>query len=498
MKSKLVKKVIAASLATVMTVGLAACGNEPTSAPGSSTPDASTPEQSEASTPAESTPAESTPEESSAPEEEVSPYTVLTDENGNVYDLGGMEIIMRDWWSSTEPAEPVNDYEEARDAYREWIQETYNFTFKQQAISDWGSTPQDFVDYSTAGGDENYIFILREDAATTAAMNNNLMYDLATLDCLDFSEAKWGPGVHKLMSKGDSIYCMYAGDTEPRTGVFWNKRLLEEAGVDPNKPYELQESGEWTWDAFTDLLSQVQRDTDNDGVIDIAGMAFNNRVFFNCAVYSNGGDYVGQENGQYVYKLESDETLEALEWAVKALADYRMVDPEGSEWDYYINAWMNGEFVFCVEDAYCAGSTADGKKWGPMEDEYGFVCFPKGPKATDYTNIYSNNPVAIPACYDADKAWKLAFAYNLWTDPIPGYEDYEAWKPGYYKNFPDTEAVDYTITRMMTNGRVTYHGLIGNMDIGAELLDKLPGSVVSEQVEAIRDTWQAYIAEANK
>ena len=252
MKSKLVKKVIAASLATVMTVGLAACGNEPTSAPGSSTPDASTPEQSEASTPAESTPAESTPaestpEESSAPEEEVSPYTVLTDENGNVYDLGGMEIIMRDWWSG-DPVDPVNDYEEARDAYREWIQETYNFTFKQQAISDWGSAPQDFVDYSTAGGDENYIFILREDAATTAAMNNNLMYDLATLDCLDFSEAKWGPGVHKLMSKGDSIYCMYAGDTEPRTGVFWNKRLLEEAGVDPNKPYELQEAGEWTWD----------------------------------------------------------------------------------------------------------------------------------------------------------------------------------------------------------------------------------------------------------
>ena len=229
MKSKIAKKVIAASLATVMAVSLAACGNEPAPTTGSDTPDASTSEQSsapEASTPEESSAPEASTPEASTPEEEVSPYTVLTDENGNVYDLGGMEIIMRDWWSG-DPVEPNNDYEEARDAYREWIQETYNFTFKQQAISDWGSAPQDFVDYATAGGDENYIFILREAAPTTSAMNQGLMYDLATLDCLDFSEAKWGPGVHKLMSKGDSIYCMYAGDTEPRNGIFFNKRLLE-------------------------------------------------------------------------------------------------------------------------------------------------------------------------------------------------------------------------------------------------------------------------------
>ena len=59
MKSKIVKKVIAASLATVLTVGLAACGNEPAPTTGSDTPDASTPEQSSEA---------STPEESSAPE----------------------------------------------------------------------------------------------------------------------------------------------------------------------------------------------------------------------------------------------------------------------------------------------------------------------------------------------------------------------------------------------------------------------------------------------
>ena len=114
-------------------------------------------------------------------EEEVSPYTVITDENGDPIDLGGIEIIIRDWWSG-DPAEPTNDYEEARDEYREWIQETYNFTIKQTAISDWSSTPADFVDYATTGGDEYYAFILRDDPAITSAMATGLMYDLSTLD----------------------------------------------------------------------------------------------------------------------------------------------------------------------------------------------------------------------------------------------------------------------------------------------------------------------------
>ncbi len=492
MKSKIAKKVIAASLATVMTVGLAACGNEPAPTTGNDTPETSSvqPSSEESSAPD----VESTPEESSV-EEEVSPYNVLTDENGNVYDLGGMEIILRDWWSG-EPGDPTNDYEEARDAYRDWIQETYNFTFKQTAISDWGSAPQDFVDYASTGDDgNNYIFIVREAAPTTAAIDNGLMYDLATLDCLDFSEAKWRgeAGVHTLMSRNNSIYAMYGEATEPRTGIFFNKRLLEEAGIDPNKPYELQESGDWTWDALIDMCAQVQRDTDSDGVIDVYALTQNDSVFICNAVYSNGGDFVGRENNEYVYKLENDETVEALTWAVDTLNQYKLPYPEGAAWNYYEQAFLNGEAVFCSEDVYKAGGT-----FSTMEDDFGFVCFPKGPKASDYTNIYSNNPVVIPACYDAQKAWNLAFAYNLWTDPVPGYEDYESWRPGYTNNFRDNEAVDYTISRMMVNGRLTYHGLIANMDLGNDLTySLLDGTSVSEHIEKIRDTWQSYIAETN-
>ena len=424
-------------------------------------------------------------------------YTVITDENGDPIDLGGMDIVIRDWWSG-DPAEPTNDYEEARDEYREWIQETYNFTISQQAISDWTSTPADFVDYATTGGDENYIWILRDDPAITSALSSGLMYDLATLDCLDFSLPKFQRNkLHEQYAKGDSIYAMYAGYSEPRTGVYFNKRLLNDAGIEPETIYDMQADGTWTWDAFEEMMAAVQRDIDNDGVIDIYGLTLNEGNMTTIAVFSNNGSYIGKNDDGYFYNLESPETLEALEWTVDMFTKYDLPDPEGAEWDYYKEAFINGQAAFMVEDEY-AGTP--GNFLQDMEDEVGFVMFPKGPQRDDYINVWSNNPVAIPACYDADKAWKLAFAWNLYTDQPAGYEDYMDLSNAAAGIF-DMRAIDETIPMMMDedHGTVAYHGLIPNLSLGEQFVWNIaPGSVVSEQVEAIRDTWKAYVDEANK
>ena len=424
-------------------------------------------------------------------------YTVITDENGDPIDLGGMDIVIRDWWSG-DPAEPTNDYEEARDEYREWIQETYNFTISQKAISDWTSTPADFVDYATTGGDENYIWILRDDPAITSALSSGLMYDLATLDCLDFSLPKFQRNkLHEQYAKGDSIYAMYAGYSEPRTGVCFNKRLLNDAGIDPETIYDMQADGTWTWDAFEEMMAAVQRDIDNDGVIDIYGLTLNEGNMTTIAVFSNNGSYIGKNDDGYFYNLESPETLEALEWTVDMFTKYDLPDPEGAEWDYYKEAFINGQAAFMVEDEY-AGTP--GNFLQDMEDEVGFVMFPKGPQRDDYINVWSNNPVAIPACYDADKAWKLAFAWNLYTDQPAGYEDYMDLSNAAAGIF-DMRAIDETIPMMMDedHGTVAYHGLIPNLSLGEQFVWNIaPGSVVSEQVEAIRDTWKAYVDEANK
>ena len=486
------KKVLAAATAAAMGITAAGCGNAaeaPAEAPAA---DAATEVAEEATE-------EVAEAEVEAEDEEVSPYTVLTDENGDVYDLGGMDIIIRNWWSPEEAAEPTNDYEEARDEYREWIQETYNFKIKEVAISDWGSTPQDFVDYATTGGDENYIFTLRDDPAITSAMANGLMYDLATLDCLDFSAQKFQNNLlHTQYAKGDSIYCMYAGLSEPRTGVYFNKRLLTDAGIDPESIYDMQADGTWTWDKFDELMGQVHRDTDNDGVIDVFGLTVNEGNMTTAAIFSNGGSYVGKDANGYFYNLESPETTEALEWTVDMFTKYDQHDPEGAEWDYYKEEFISGQAAFMVEDEYAA---TPGNFLQDMEDEVGFVMFPKGPQGETYINVWSNNPAAIPACYDADKAWKLAFAYNLWTEDPAGYEGYNGMLSTARAGVFDQRSVDETIAMMSepVHGTVAFHGLIPNLDLGPDFVWGIgPNSVVSEAQEAIRDTWTAYIDAANK
>ena len=50
-----------------------------------------------------------------------------------------------------------------------------------------------------------------------------------------------------------------------------------------------------------------------------------------------------------------------------------------------------------------------------------------------------------------------------------------------------------------THGTIAHHGLIPDLDLGPQFVWNIgPNSVVSEQVEAIRDTWKGYVDAANQ
>lgn len=483
MKRKNVNKLLATALTVTMAAGVVGCGSEP--AP-TTNPEADKPAETQAA------PAETT--QAAAEEEEDEAWKPLTDANGNVYDLGGMEIQVVDWWSTGEETEPTNAYEEARKEYRDWIQDTYNFKIVEKAgEADWGGVPEQFVTYASAPDDgQNLIFVLRSDGSIVNGMYNGLMKDLSKLDCLDFTDKKWQGGVHELFSIGDSIYAMYALTPEPRTGVFFHKNLLQDAGIDPNSIYDLVKSGDWTFAKCEEMLEKVQK-TDNAGNIVVAGTTNNNGNVYKQAAFSNGGSFVKKgANGEFVYALEDDNTIEGLNWANDILGKYGLVTPEGAEWNYYITAFQNGDAAFCFDDAYNASGN-----FKDIED-LGYAPFPKGPQASDFTNVWSNNPVVIPGCYSDEKAWNLAFAYNLYTAPIPGYEDYEGWKSGYYDSFKDLESVDITCAMLVEKGTVNLADVIPNLDQGADFLWKLnPSTTPAAVAEETRSVWQPVIDAAN-
>jgi hypothetical protein len=174
-------------------------------------------------------------------------------------------------------------------------------------------------------------------------------------------------------------------------------------------------------------------------------------------------------------------------------------DPNGTNWELYKEYFKNGECVFMPEHTYC-GSAGNWllEMTDAQNGDVGFVMFPKGPQATDYINVYDNNPVAIPACYDADRAWKIAFAYNLFTEDVPGYEgapDFTNYRNGIF----DIRALEEPIKMQLVKGGVNYCSLIPGWRINEDFQWKINRGCVpaSELIDSIEVPFKEAIDNAN-
>ncbi|OON95040.1 MAG: hypothetical protein ATN31_02035 [Candidatus Epulonipiscioides saccharophilum] len=411
-----------------------------------------------------------------------------------VRDLGGMEIILGAWGDQLEPEEKKSAQEEATWEYRHDIMEKYNFTFAQKSVGAWDELLELLSTSTMAGQPAAELFRIHANFIG-AARDSGLLYDLATLDSFDLTDPKWSQPLIETMTVGDSVYavCTFG---RPSKVIFFNKRLFEESGLDPELLYDLQASGEWTWDTFLDVCEKLTHDRDNDGVYDTQAMIMNQSVFAGAAVFSNGGNYVDKdETGKYVLNLESPETLEALNWVVDFWAtDY---DIRPSHWNGHKEMFYAGQGAMYLGGEWeCTTLTPE-----LMTDDWGMVAFPKGPSADGYMAVFSDDAFVIPASFTKEEAENIAFAYDLWTTPTPGYDDPDAWKTSLYPLYRDERAIEETITMLREPGVgiSDYASLIaGNIKTGTLIEDIYWGKVsIIESIEGQKGIWQAELDKMN-
>lgn len=475
------KKLTAIMLTMAMAASMTACGNAGNGEEGNDvTPTTATTDGNDTVTDTPDTPDTTEPVEDEVPEK--------------YQDLGGMEIIIADWWSSGEESEPTTAEEEATQEYRRMIQEKYNFTIVQKSIGGWGDHQETFTLSTMANAPVAQIFVM-DQSFVAKPLANNLFYDLSTLECFDFTESKWNDAMIDLMTQGDAIYGMATGKSEPRLGVFWNKRLFEEAGLDPNLPYDLQASGEWTWSKFEELCQKLTIDKNNDGTIDTYALASFSVDMFKAAAVCNNAEFIGiDENGLYYNATGTPEFLAAMQWGVSLIENgYEMPTPADAEWDWFIPAFHDAKVAMTFADEYKVGT------WADMEDDFGFVMAPAGPSGQSRT-IFADNIVVMPACLDEETANKVAFAYNLYTNPTPGYEDEDNWMNAFYSRFRDERAVEETLAMMYEEGRgvawylpLVFGTSYGDICYNIYALANTP----AEKIEEIASTWESLLYDAN-
>lgn len=420
---------------------------------------------------------------------------IIKDANGNPIDLGGMSIVLYDYWSGTgdRKTEP-SDQEQATYDYQDWLMKTYNFTFKQMQGGDWGSNVTEMINFTSAP-DGSYRMYLLPPEDTPQLVKNDLC---APLTGIDFTNDKWNSATTDFMTKNGSVYGMASGNPEPRQCLYFNKRVLEEANIDWETIYDMQAEGTWNWDAFETMLKAIQKDVDNDGVVDIWGMTGSNMDLYMVSVFANGGSFMDIDDEGKLYISVNDNTLEAMQWAKDIWNQYGYQQPADGSWDYYKAAWKTGMYGFYMYQAY--GGFNDNGEMSDMEDEWGCVAFPIGPKGDKYVHIASDNVVVIPNVYTPEDVEKICFVYDLWTEDTPGYDDEDAWIGNKYQ-YTDDRAVDetYAMLRDPSHTVITDTMRVGkNNDVlGDGFLWNLGGSTPAELLESKTPSWQGLIDEYN-
>ncbi|MBR3106265.1 MAG: hypothetical protein IKH30_03655 [Clostridia bacterium] len=409
-------------------------------------------------------------------------------------DFGGQTIWIYDWWSSDDEnhsartAEPDEDTQKRYD-YIDWLEATYNCKIVETALSDWAGNPSELANM-VMNGDNSKLCII---AVASDFAGTPLANDLYMPWQIDLSGEKWNKAASDFCTKGGKVYGVHVGKTEPRSCVFFNKRVLTEAGIDPESIYDAQADGTWTWDMMIDMMEKVQRDIDNDGINDIYGMVGSGDELAIGLMFSNNAAFFDyNEEGKLAIACNSQAALDALQMRKTMAENYMAPQPEGSNWDWFKDYWKQGT------TAFYPGQTWQGfnpnAEMSDMADEWGAVMFPKGPNAETYLAMACDNIYGIPNVYDDETSLKIQQIYDLYTNDTPGVDTEDAWIGDKYL-YTDERAVDETYAMMRQDEHAvankTY--LLGSTNdvLGSALLWGPIGSMTpAEAVESATPVWQ--------
>lgn len=392
-------------------------------------------------------------------------------------DFGGKDVYIYDYWTQKsweENADNLSDDEQKTYDYRKWLEETYNVKLHQVQNGDWNTCAQVMTDFVNAGGeDDKLALFIVEPGKIGSLMTHGIAADWN----YDFSAEKWNQMDRDFVTLGGKTYGCYAGYTEPRACLYFNKRVLEEANIDWNSIYDMQKEGTWTWDAFEDMLKTLTRDTDNDGVIDVWGFTGSFDDMQNAFVFGNGGKWFDfDENGKLYPAMNTDETIEALTRAREMRDKYFYAQPADGNWDYYKEAFKSMDIGFYSYECYgglaFGNGNSENTELANMEDEWGLVAFPVKNAGDQLITVGTgcDNITMIPNIYDEETVAKLAFIYDMWTNDTPGIDADDAWIGDKY-NWTDDRAIDETYWLLLNNSVANRVSLLGTQNdiIGSSL-----------------------------
>lgn len=364
--------------------------------------------------------------------------------------LKGITILVGNWGTSSLTEIKTQKQLDKR-AYHAKLEKEHNFTLKQVYLGSWPDYKKIVVTSIMADDPAADIFIL-DQAMVSEPIKQGLCYPVSDLESFhNFKDTElWNQGIKKAYTLNGKTYGFSEEKDSPGLGVFWNKRLFKEAGLDPNLLYDLQSNCEWTWDKLHELAKQLTIVKKGNKTPKSYGICAWQSEFVKAAVFSNGSDYIkyNHKTKQFENNQQSKDFVSAVKLGVDLCKEgIMMPQSKSSDYDSNIKAFKNGKAAMYVAEWYRNSQLKD------MKDDWGFVFFPVGSgKNAKMQTLYSGNVKIIPSCLNAERADDIAYAYSKWVGTVPGYENEICDLSNYYSLVRDTRSVDETIVPML-NGQ---------------------------------------------
>lgn len=432
-------------------------------------------------------------EQSDYPEIRMDPST------GSAYNLEGQTVYIYDYWSNEnwDTATPFTENETATYNYRKWIEATYNCKVSTVRKGDRETCADELIRCAQNPDGKLCVFIVAPEKIHTV-LQSGMVANWKNSGVIDVNDNKWNQGTIELTSRRSETYGLSAGKPEPTICLYFNKRILEEAGIDWNTIYDMQKNGTWNWEQFEIVLQKVHGDYDHDNIFDAYGLVGSSDDFYRAAVFSNGSSFFDYNSeGNLVSTVASEETKDALQWAKNIWTTYARAQRNEEAWNYYRNVWEKGQAAFYIYRAY--GGFNENAEMSEMKDSWGCVAFPKGEKGTKYVTVISNNAAFIPNVYSNDQLSKIALIYDLWTSPTPGIMENELAR---FEGLTDNRAIYETYAMLSENSSLVADKteLLGNVNdvLGASLLWSLKSVDIDELLEEGEAYWNQIADEFNR
>jgi hypothetical protein len=415
--------------------------------------------------------------------------------------LGGINIVIGNWWSDydTDTFEPTTRGETERLDYRRYLENKHNFRIREERMGGWGDV-RDMSALSLFAGDRDVHIWVQEPSWFGASHAHGFFAPIPVRFFEEDTGIQWSWDVLESSMRGGDPHA-WAHGVSMAGGIYFNMRLFEEAGLEPDLPFTLQREGNWNWTTFTDIARATTRDPENIGVPSTWGLTTFHQDFLERAIASNNAAYVGVDpiTGHFVNTTQTIEFLEALSWVVQ-LRDEMLTlheDDIGGEWNAFVSMFNNGHGAMRSAGSYVAGAEINPN----LADPWGFVAFPMGPRASGHYSFVGQNFMGIPASFSADEVEAIIYAYRMWIRPMED-DDPDDWIFANYANHYDSRSVDETMvyfTRNRDLQRVPLHVLVpGGMPHGAQFAFRVwVGNDPAAIVEEAQQVWNDELARAN-